>query len=51
VAAGLLSRRVSVWKENNAETDLSLVPEPGPRRVYLLATLINTYGIGWSSPR
>jgi MFS family permease len=26
--------------------NLSLFPEPGPRRVYLLATLINTYGIG-----
>jgi len=25
---------------------LSLVPEPGPRRVYLLATFINTYGTG-----
>lgn len=26
--------------------NLSLIPEPGPRRVYLLATLINTYGTG-----
>jgi MFS family permease len=26
--------------------NLSLVPEPGPRRVYLLASFINTYGIG-----
>ena len=25
---------------------LSLIPEPGPRRVYLLATFINTYGTG-----
>jgi MFS family permease len=26
--------------------NLSLIPEPGPRRVYLLATFINTYGTG-----
>jgi MFS family permease len=26
--------------------NLSLFPEPGPRRVYLLATFINTYGTG-----
>jgi MFS family permease len=26
--------------------NLSLIPEPGPRRVFLLATFINTYGTG-----
>jgi hypothetical protein len=26
--------------------NLSIIPEPGPRRVYLLATLINTFGTG-----
>lgn len=26
--------------------NLSIIPEPGPRRVYLLATFINTYGTG-----
>jgi MFS family permease len=26
--------------------NLSLIPEPGPRRAYLLATFINTYGTG-----